>query len=163
MTGVAIFVIGILILSVVLGIIYDYRAAKKRPKVTEEQRRQQREQLKTAFAKLCHAFSDSINRLPKEKQEELASELFARIKDVARYPVTNRVVASFPGCVVTYEPITPKGCDPDAVKKRFQEILEAYPNADLTKHELALGIKIVDVQRKGPQSGKPGVRVSFDE
>jgi len=41
-----------------------------------------------------------------------------------------------------------------AIEERIQPILTANPNADLTRYESALGIEVVDVQRKGPIPGK---------
>ena len=37
----------------------------------------------------------------------------------------------------------------DSVDEKLKEILAIHPDADLTKFETALGIKIVDVQRRG--------------
>jgi hypothetical protein len=63
-------------------------------------------------------------------------------------------VLTFPGCVVTYEPAALHGLisrlfDPSKIDRKLGEILSANPNADLTRYEEALGIKIIDVQRQG--------------
>jgi hypothetical protein len=55
-------------------------------------------------------------------------------------------IVTCPNCVVVYEPAGLKGLNHETVEPAIRAILQANPNADLTKCETALGIKIINVQ-----------------
>ena len=61
------------------------------------------------------------------------------------------LIFTYPGCVVTYEP-TSASFNQAFLEQQLLQIFNANPHADLTKMEIALGIKIIDIQRKGSSS-----------
>jgi hypothetical protein len=65
-------------------------------------------------------------------------------------------IATFPNCVVKYAlvdsaAILDQLLAPSQINEKLGEILRANPDAELTKYEEDLGIKIIDVQRRKPE------------
>lgn len=68
--------------------------------------------------------------------------------DQLGYEVAKQRIFTLPGIIITFEPNDFHGFNDDLVERQLKTILAAYPGADIRKHEKALGIRIIDVQRR---------------
>jgi hypothetical protein len=86
-------------------------------------------------------------KFPKNPLNELGRELFIQA-------MQKSYIATFGNCVVMYEPasdsVLAQLFDASKAEQKIGEILNANPDADLSKYENALGIRILDVQRPAP-------------
>ena len=103
-------------------------------------------------------------KFPKNPLDEFGKKLFAQTMKSSR-------IATFGNCVVVYAPaaegILSQLFDASEAEHKLGEILKANPDADLTKYEQALGIKILDVQRPTPPAPmkpkKLGLHIALED
>ncbi len=117
--------------------------------------------LKVAFQELSKAWEEQ----PPEQKEKIAlllkgtkkadNEIEAVYSAVGQLISPQKILMTA-DAIVTYQTNIERPLDiltgifsPDSAEQRLKEILAAHPDVDLTKFESALGIKILDVQRKG--------------
>ena len=143
----------------VVGLLLLLRYPKPKPKTAAElaEREKHRENLKKAWRDTVEAWK----QIPAEGQDKIRES----VGDVLAPPRTLVV----PNAVVTYRfnPQNPVAIirgifSVEDVEEKIKAILSEVPTADLTKHEAALGIKIIDVQRRG-ETGPGGIIIGSEE
>jgi hypothetical protein len=92
--------------------------------------------------RLNQEVKDAWNAIPDDAKEQLIGLIPTLL------PIQKLVTCSH--CVVVYQPAGLHGLKHEIVEQKIRAIMDASPNADLAKYEAALGVKIIDVDRKKP-------------
>jgi hypothetical protein len=135
--------VGLFVLTIIVAIAWGIRDTR-RIKARRRQRHAEQGDLKDAFQGIIKAWKEMPSH-ERDKLNQTVNQIFAPEKTLttANVVVTYRANVDRPLTILT------AAHSSDSVEEKLKEILAANPDANLTKFESALGIKIVDVQRKG--------------
>src|ERR1017187_3904276 len=90
--------------------------------------------------RLNQEVKDAWNAIPDDAKKQLIGLIPALL------PIQKIVTCSH--CVVIYQPAGLHGLKHEIVEQKIRAIMDASPNADLAKYEAALGVKIINIDRK---------------